>query len=54
MPKFEIEEEIIRAVKKACEIYGYDIPKTKKEWERLINDLLREKVVEDFGSEVFK
>jgi len=53
MPKYEIEEEIIRAIERAGEMYGYDVPENEKEWEKLINDLLREKVEEDFGSEVF-
>jgi len=54
MPKFEIDEKIIKAIKRAGEMYGYDIPETEKEWEKLVNDLLREKVEEDFGCEVFE
>ena len=54
MPKFEIDEKIIKAVERACEMHGYDVPETDEEWEKLVNDLLREKVEEDFGREVFE
>jgi len=54
MPKFEIDEKIVKAIKRAGEMYGYDIPETEKGWEKLVNDLLREKVEEDFGREVFE
>jgi len=52
-PRIEIDEDIIKAIKRAGEIYGYDVPETDDEWKKLINDLLREKIEEDYGFEVF-
>ena len=47
----QIHEELIKALGKAYKDNGYDLPETYEDWSDIINDLIREKIVEDFGEE---
>jgi hypothetical protein len=45
----EIDERLLKAIEKNYEKNGYDLPETIDGWSDIINDLLQEKIVEDFG-----
>jgi 2-hydroxy-3-keto-5-methylthiopentenyl-1-phosphate phosphatase len=45
----EIDEGLLKAIEKNYEKNGYDLPETIDGWSDIINDLLQEKIVEDFG-----
>lgn len=45
----EINDEIIEKLKKAWEKSGYDLPETDEGWNKVIEDMLNEKITEDFG-----
>ena len=48
--KVSIDNNLVKALKIALEQNGYDAPETWSEWSQLFNDLIREKIEEDFGS----
>jgi len=50
----EIDSNLIKTLKKALIKNGDDVPKNKREWSRTINTLLREKIIDDFGEEMFE
>jgi len=47
--KVEIDDVKIRELKKGMEKAGYDLPKTEEGWADVVNDLLDEKITEDYG-----
>lgn len=46
-----ISRRLIEALRRAFADNGYDVPKDDVEWSRVVNDLLEEKIIEDFGEE---
>jgi hypothetical protein len=50
----EVDERLLKAIKKAYKRNGYNLPETADGWSDVINDLLEEKIVEDFGEEVLE
>jgi len=48
----EVDERLLKAIEKAYKKNGYELPKTIDGWADVINDLLEEKIAEDFGEEV--
>jgi lipoate synthase len=50
----EVDERLLKAIKKAYKRNGYNLPETIDGWSDVINDLLEEKIVEDFGEEVLE
>ena len=49
--RVQIDERLIKALEKAYRDNGYDLPETEDGWSDIVNDLLEEKIIEDFGEE---
>ena len=47
----QIDERLIKALEKAYKDNGYNLPENDEGWSDIINDLLEEKIIEDFGEE---
>jgi len=44
-----LDASVINALRKALTQNGYDVPETEIGWSDVINNLLKEKLFEDFG-----
>ena len=44
-----LDKRLIEALEKGIRKNGYDVPTSDDEWFQVINDLLEEKIAEDFG-----
>ena len=47
----DIDDKIIKRYKKACIKNGYDYPTNKKEWKEIIEQIIEDSIIEDFGDE---
>jgi hypothetical protein len=49
-----LDANLIKTLKEALIKNGYDVPETEIGWSDLINDLLKEKIIEDYGEEALQ
>jgi len=49
-----LDERLIEALRKALIKNGYNVPETEIGWSDVVNELLEEKIIEDFGEEVLE
>lgn len=50
----EVDDRLIKAIKNGHKKKGYAPPRTSEEWSDLINYLLIEKIIDEYGVDVFE
>ena len=50
----EVDDRLIKAIKEGHKKKGYAPPRTNEEWSDVINYLLIEKIIDEYGVDVFE